>query len=133
MLSIAYRGSASEAENYYEHLNETEEYYDVASESGEWQGSGLAGIGLQEGETVLKESFSSLLRGRSPNGKDLVKNAGENHRSGWDLTFSAPKSVSVIWGLSDKTNADALMQAHQNAVAKALMYIEEQAAIIFCI
>ena len=129
MLSIAYRGNAGEAEDYYEHLNENEEYYDVASESGEWQGLGLAGIGIEEGSTVTKSQFSELLRGRSPQGKDLVKNAGENHRSGWDLTFSAPKSVSVIWGLSDKTNADALMQAHQNAVAKALMYIEEQAAI----
>ena len=129
MLSIAYRGNAGEAEDYYEHLNENEEYYDVQSESGEWQGSGLSGLGIEEGETVSKEQFSQLLRGRSPDGQDLVKNAGESHRAGWDLTFSAPKSISVVWGLSDKTNADAIMQAHNNAVAKALEYIEEQAGI----
>ena len=46
---------------------------------------------------------------------------------GWDLTFRAPKSVSVLWGLADPGIARQVVDAHETAVAVALGYVEEHA------
>jgi hypothetical protein len=47
--------------------------------------------------------------------------------TGFDLTFSAPKSVSVLWGLSDPDVSRAVHRAHDAAVADALGYLERHA------
>jgi conjugative relaxase-like TrwC/TraI family protein len=50
------------------------------------------------------------------------------HRSGWDLTFSAPKSVSVYWGLSDPATRRKVESAQLQAVRAAVSYLELYAA-----
>ena len=45
------------------------------------------------------------------------------HKKGWDLTFSAPKSVSIL-GLSGKDSR--LIEAHNNAVRTTLYYLESE-------
>ncbi len=47
----------------------------------------------------------------------------------FDLTFSAPKSVSVLWALGSEPVADVVMGAHREAVAIALEFLEERAAL----
>ena len=49
--------------------------------------------------------------------------------SGFDLTFSAPKSVSVLWGLSDPETSTAVRAAHDRAVAEGLEYLERHATV----
>ena len=44
--------------------------------------------------------------------------------AGFDLTFSAPKSVSVAWGLADAGTQALIYQAHQDALAFVLGYAE---------
>jgi conjugative relaxase-like TrwC/TraI family protein len=44
--------------------------------------------------------------------------------AGFDLTFSAPKSVSVAWGLADAGTQAVIYQAHQDALAYVLRYAE---------
>ena len=60
--------------------------------------------------------------------KALLQSAGKaNHRPGWDLTFSAPKSVSAAWSQADPVAGAEIRAAHLEAVEKALAYIEENA------
>ena len=47
---------------------------------------------------------------------------------GFDLTFSAPKSVSVLFGIGDDELRGAIRDAHDRAVAEALGYVERAAA-----
>jgi len=48
--------------------------------------------------------------------------------AGFDLTFSVPKSVSVLWGLSDQGTQQLIAQAHHEAVAACLGLFERQVA-----
>ena len=47
----------------------------------------------------------------------------------FDLTFSAPKSASLLWALGSEPVADVVMAAHREAVATALGFLEERAAL----
>ena len=46
---------------------------------------------------------------------------------GFDLTFSAPKSVSLTWALGGHPVSGQVKEAHAAAVAEALGYLERQA------
>ncbi|MCB1153063.1 relaxase domain-containing protein [bacterium] len=131
MLSIKARGSAREAEDYYTHLvtdHGPEDYYVAAGDSGSWSGAGADALGLAGGASA--EQFRALAEGRDPrSGAALVQGAGEEHRAGWDLTFSAPKSVSVAWGTADGDQRQAIADAHKRAVDIAMQkVIEDHAA-----
>ncbi|MFX8500629.1 relaxase domain-containing protein, partial [Acinetobacter baumannii] len=52
----------------------------------------------------------------------------QNHAAGWDVTFSAPKSVSVLWALSDPNKRSAIENAQRMAVATATTLLEQTAA-----
>ena len=91
MLSVALVRSAGGAANYFAADN----YYTRADadRSGEWLGEGARQLGL-EGE-VDPKVFEALLRGELPTG-DRVGGKSTVHRAGVDLTFSMPKSWSLI-------------------------------------
>ena len=133
MLSIVTRGNGTAAQAYYEHLatgkdQQIEDYY-ARNEQGRWVGRGAEVLGLSG--AVRKEEFQDLAFGFDPKtGKGLVRQAGEHHRSGWDLTFSAPKSVSVAWALGNDETQAKIAAAHDRAVEAALSYMERHAA--FC-
>lgn len=46
--------------------------------------------------------------------------------AGFDLTFSVPKSVSVLWGLADATTQELIVVAHHDAVAQVLDLLERE-------
>jgi len=48
-----------------------------------------------------------------------------NSVAGFDCTFSAPKSVSVLWALGDKGVRTAVEEAHLEAISTALSFMEE--------
>lgn len=107
-----------------------ERYYPGAlEEPGRWDGRGAEQLGLRG--RVLREHFHHLLLGLSPDGQTkLVQNAGKPSRqSGWDLTFSAPKSASVLWATLPKRKRRAIEKAHQATVRKCLAHIERNAGI----
>jgi len=126
MLSIAQMSGAGQG-SYYLDLAREDYYLAGGEPPGQWQGGGAKEMGL-EGE-VQKEQLSNLLEGYSPDGsKELVQNAGaENRQSGWDLTFSAPKSVSVAWSQSHGAMRQEFQKAHAEAVKSAIAYLEEDA------
>src|SRR5439155_13187030 len=47
--------------------------------------------------------------------------------AGYDLTFRAPKSVSILWGVGDQPTAREIREAHDAAVEDALGYLERVA------
>lgn len=132
MLSINARGSAKTAASYYAHLDtgregEIEDYY-AAEGAGKWAGRGAAALGL-EGE-VSEADFVALAQGFDLDGNALTQNSGqESHRAGWDLTFSAPKSVSVAWALADDDTHEKIAEAHDRAVLAGLDYMERHAGV----
>lgn len=66
-----------------------------------------------------------MLQGYHPGSGDaMLKNAGPDRRYGYDLTFSAPKSVSVTWAIAGRELRDAISTAHDAAVAETLRHLE---------
>lgn len=55
--------------------------------------------------------------------------AGMRHAvAGFDLTFSVPKSVSVLWGVADAVTQERIVEAHHEAVADVLDFFEREVA-----
>ena len=93
-----------------------------------WAGTGAAELGL-DGE-VDADVFRAVLEGRVPDGSDTRlgrrgKNGEIAHRPGRDLTFSAPKSVSVAALVGGDTR---IVDAHDRAVRATLAWVERNAA-----
>ncbi|MBO3146355.1 relaxase domain-containing protein [Dermatophilus congolensis] len=47
--------------------------------------------------------------------------------AGYDVTFSPVKSVSTLWALADRDTAEVIAQAHRDAVADAIEWLEDDA------
>jgi hypothetical protein len=60
----------------------------------------LERLGIQDGVPALGEDFVALMEGRDPQTGAWLRpeGAGGGRGGGIDATFSAPKSVSVVWG-----------------------------------
>jgi len=115
MLSIANVGGSRDAGKYYE---KADDYYTQDRSPSQWQGK-AAEIFKLTGE-VKSEDFKKLLDGFLPNGDKIhVPEAGR--RGGTDLTFSAPKSVSMQAFIGGDLK---LIDAHDKAVNRALKYAE---------
>ena len=128
MLSIGKMVAGSEKYYLDTVAKGREEYYTGSGEApGQWLGSGSDGLGLY-GE-VTPDDLRSALSGFSPDGHPLT--AGrvrpEGRVSGFDFTFSAPKSVSLLYGLSQPSVTDVVRTVHAEAVADALSYLERNA------
>jgi len=106
-----------------------EDYYAGRGESpGRWRGSGIAALGLQAGDRVRRIGFLALMRGVSPVDGAVLRVMGQRSTvAGLDLTFSAPKSVSVLFAVADEDTSSALLDAHERAVDAALAYLEREA------
>lgn len=102
-------------------------YYRGEGSPGVWRGAGLGGVGLYSGLKVSDEDWAEIRRGRTLEG-DAVQGAGDDHRAGWDMTFSAPKSVSAVWAVADVDLKKKIEFAQADAVAAALKHIERDLA-----
>ncbi|OJY48525.1 MAG: conjugative transfer relaxase/helicase TraI [Legionella sp. 40-6] len=127
MLSLYPLKNAKEAGHYY---MEQDNYYLSEKDPLEisyWQGKGAAILGLTG--AVKSEDFLNMLEGKLPNGDVLGiilnKDGKRQHRPGTDLTFSAPKSISLI-GLVGRD--ERLIKAHEEAVKLTIAHIEKLAA-----
>jgi len=126
MVSMSKPQGVSQAQGYLAKEN----YYQKNSEIGKFFGNGLDHIGLEKGTAVTTEMYNHLLRGFDPvSGKALHPNSGkEDRRAGMDVTFSAPKSVSILMENYEATGAnskaDLLRNAHDLAVQNAMKKLE---------
>ena len=122
VATISAIGSSAQASSYYE----ADDYYaDGGLSPSEWQGEGAKELGL-EGE-VERDAFRDMLDGKLPDGQQLgtVRDGKLEHRPGWDVTMSAPKSVSIM---AEVAGDRRLIGAHDRAVKMALAFAERYAS-----
>ena len=119
MLSVANVRSSSAAANYFAADN----YYATADadRSGQWLGKGAEALGLKG--RVETKAFDAVLRGELPEGT-TIGNPGQTHRPGTDLTFSLPKSWSLL-ALVGKDQR--IIEAYREAVSETLAWAETNA------
>lgn len=116
MLSISsIKGDAG----YYSH---EDNYYASGSLDSRWMGEGAEKLGLK-GEVACAD-MDAVRQGRLPDGSDLSRmvDGVNKHRSGYDLTFSAPKSVSVMALVGEDRR---FIEAHNRAVAVVMQEVEQ--------
>jgi conjugative relaxase-like TrwC/TraI family protein len=148
MLSIGSLSAGSK--QYYSHMASQDDYYVRPGEEkpGVWIGGAAENFSerFDLGETVRGKEFRALFDGYSPDGRKtpLVQNAGKMtptkdetgkvinkdeplRQPGWDLTFSAPKSVSILHAVTtDQTLKAALERAHLEAIRTTFERIEAE-------
>ncbi len=108
---------------------------------GTWLGIGLAGLadgrGIPEGSFVTPVQMERIFAngedpatgaalGRSPH----VYADGDPRRpvAGFDFTFTAEKSVSVLWALADPSTREVIYACHRQAIADVVSLIERDVA-----
>jgi conjugative relaxase-like TrwC/TraI family protein len=86
----------------------------------------LARLGI-DGEAIDGADFIELMEGRHPRSGRWLRpeGAGGGRGGGIDVTFSAPKSVSVEWALGDEQTRLGIEKAHSAAVRETLAYITD--------
>ena len=123
MLNVTpIRGNNQYAAAHY--FSSADDYY-AKENPGEWQGQGAQALGLTG--PVEQAQFSRLLDGQLPNGERIQKTfdpVDHKKRMGLDLTFSAPKSVSMQALVAGDKDVTA---AHDRAVTRALEQVERLA------
>jgi len=121
VASVSALTSAGQAASYYE----ADDYYaDGGFAPSEWFGEAAEALGLS-GE-VDRVEFAELLEGRIAGQQLGTTRDGEvEHRPGWDITFSAPKSVSIM---AEVAGDKRLIAAHAEAVKAALGHVEQHMA-----
>ena len=116
------------AEEYYlsQVAGGIEDYYSEGREApGRWLSQSAELLDLDG--TVEGDDLRAVLRGRDPNTGAALHHAANRSTPGWDLTFRAPKSVSLLWGLTDRDIASKVADAHRAAVTAAVGYLERAA------
>jgi len=113
--------------DYYSNLAKDDYYTSGGEPKGRWAGLGARSLGLTD--IVETKDYRQVFRGYAPDGTPLCENHGDQHRAGWDLTFSAPKSLSLVWALSDEKSRQEIQAGQLKAVKQALRFIEQHAAI----
>ncbi|MDH5327610.1 MAG: relaxase domain-containing protein [Gammaproteobacteria bacterium] len=130
MLTVYPMGKAGDgASDYYTNLA-VEDYYKKGGEPpGRWHNHHqLSGLGLTN-TLVTDDTLRSVLAGFHPiTQAALTKNAGPEHFAGWDMTFSAPKSVSVVWAQADTDLRHSIQRVQDLAVERTLAFVEEHVA-----
>ena len=131
MLTIGKLGASWKQLAYYEQqvAGGAEDYYSGRGEApGRWRGRGIEALGMTAAPKVERDAFMALMHGRHPGDGSVLRRMGAcSTVAALDLTFSAPKSVSVLFAVADEKVSSALLAAHETAVDAALAYLEREA------
>ena len=114
-------------------------YESTGNPPGRWLGNGLTGLGddasrrMRPGAAVTESAMAAVFRdGVDPLTGDPL---GRSYRDranrpvvGFDLTFTVPKSASVLWALGDDATRTTVHKAHRAAVDQALDFVERKVA-----
>ncbi len=126
MVATVARGTSA---NYY--LKQTEYFLGTHEPAGRWL-SKSGDFGGVHGSEVSRELFQRLHAGEDEHGRLLLSNTGDvkERVAGFDVTFSAPKSVSIAYAIAAPELRAAIEGAQQRAVETSLDLLDRHAA--FC-
>ena len=88
---------------------------------GEWVGTGSDRLGR---EGAPGGQLRALLEGRDPSSGEVLRGTAVRV-IGWDVTFSPPKTVSVLHAAGDDRVVAETLAAHRAAVRSALGWLSE--------
>lgn len=129
MLSIGKLGRGQEGYYLGKVAEGAEDYYSGEGEAeGYWLGDAAEDLGLQG--KVTPAQLTGMLTGENPASGEplgLQRVSGKGPVPGFDLTFSAPKSASVLWALGGHPVAAEVKAAHAAAVEAAVGYLQREA------
>lgn len=129
MLSIGKLGVGQEGYYLAKVAEGAEDYYSGRGEAeGQWLGDAAGDLGLTG--KVDPDGLTAMLTGRHPatgGPLGLRHVAGRGPVPGFDLTFSAPKSVSLTWAFGGEGAGAEVMAAHRASVEAALDYMQRMA------
>ncbi len=128
---------------YYAELGKDDYYTGGLDPRGTFSGSGAAELGIDGSKIEHKDQrLLHLFCGNTPDGKATMRKGGgvvreyEDKETGevkkhkpvcaYDNTFSAPKDVSIFYGLGDDEMRKKVLKIHDSAVKEALSYLETQ-------
>ena len=119
MLRIIESTSAGQAKSYFS----SADYYSEGQELiGQWQGEGAKRLGL--GGSVGAKDWDALCDNLHPKtGEKLTLRTKEQRRVGYDFNFHVPKSVSVLYGL---TEDERLLDAFRDSVRETMQDMESE-------
>jgi conjugative relaxase-like TrwC/TraI family protein len=100
-------------------------YLARGEEPGRWLGTGAEQLGLA-GE-VTAEQLRAVLDAHHPATGNQLASHPARKVPGFDHTLRAPKSVSLLWALSDRDTAEQVVLAHDAAVEAAIGYLQRAA------
>ena len=102
-------------------------YLDSGEPRGIWFGEGARQLGVT-GE-VDDGAFLAVMAGMDPRrlDRDLGRCYDDGSARGFDVTASAPKSVSVLWALGNTHVRRVVLDAHDTAVRELAGWIQERA------
>lgn len=109
MLRIIQNSSSGGAKSYFS----TTEYYSEGQELlGQFRGLGAERLGLSG--VVTQEAWDAFCENRDPRtGRTLTARQNAQRRVGWDFNFHVPKSVSLLYAM---TQDDRILDAFRESV-----------------
>lgn len=117
--------------HYYLGLAAEDYYLSGGEPLGQWYGTGASQLGLYG--IVERHPFHNVSHGRSVDDStklvQIQKQHGrKEHAVGWDITASAPKSLSVVWSQANPEIRSVIQECHRTAVRAMVQYLEDTAA-----
>jgi conjugative relaxase-like TrwC/TraI family protein len=107
---------------------------------GRFLGKGLAGLGkepgaVKAGDVVSPEMLHRMLVQLADpiTGETLGRPPANGHRvpvAGYDLTFTVPKSLSLMWAMGDERTRSGVQEVLERSVAETIAWAEEHQ--VFC-
>jgi hypothetical protein len=109
-------------------ISPREDYYlRGGTATGHWHGGGAAEMGLEG--AVSAQRLVRLFDAQHPaTGDKLGRQLRKDGVAAWDLTFSADKSVSLLWAFGDDETRRHVVEAFEEATAEAITYLESVAS-----
>ena len=120
MLRINGNSSAGRAKSYFK----SADYYSEGQQElvGVWRGKGAERLGLRG--PIAKAAWDAICENRNPaTGERLTARQKSDRRVGYDFTWNAPKSVSLLYGL---TGDERIVDGMRKSVHETMLEVEAE-------